>query len=172
MEELEKVEKLRESAGVSYEEAREALRASNGDLLDAIVYLEKQGKMTRPAPSVYSTEYEEQNGYERVEDHFEKEPTGRGFFERLKHFMSVIWRTLVDNSVSMKDKNGQEILKVPLILLVVLIFAGFGAIIPVMIVLLFFGFRYNIVGEKDMPNVNEILNRAGDMADNMKSELK
>ncbi len=172
MEELEKVEKLRESAGVSYEEAREALRESNGDLLDAIVYLEKQGKMTRPAPSVYSTEYEEQSGYERVEDHIEKEPTGKGFFERCKHILSVIWRTLVDNLIVMKDKNGQEILKVPLILLVVLVLVGFGAIIPVMVVLLFFGFRYNIVGEKDMPNVNEILNRAGDMADNMKSELK
>ncbi|MCR5791258.1 MAG: hypothetical protein K6G83_15350 [Lachnospiraceae bacterium] len=172
MEELEKVEKLREKAGVSYEEAREALRESKGDLLDAMVYLEKTGKTSRPAPSVYSTQYEEQSGYENVEDHREKEPTGRGFATRLKHVFSVIWRTLLDNSISMRSKSGEEVLKVPLILLFVLVLLGFGVIIPVMVVLLFFGFRYNIVGEKDMPNVNEMLNRAGDVAENMKEEFK
>ena len=42
MTEFEKVEKLRERANVSYEEAKEALLASEGDLLDAMIYLEKQ----------------------------------------------------------------------------------------------------------------------------------
>ena len=39
MEHLEKVEKLRERANVSYEDAKEALEASEWDLLDAMVYL-------------------------------------------------------------------------------------------------------------------------------------
>ena len=38
MEQLEKVEKLRERADVSYEEAKEALEACDWDLLDAMVY--------------------------------------------------------------------------------------------------------------------------------------
>ena len=41
MDKLEKVEKLREKTGVSYEEAKNALEACDYDLLDAIIYLEK-----------------------------------------------------------------------------------------------------------------------------------
>ena len=48
MEQLEKVEKLRQRANVTYEEAKQALEACNWDLLDAMVYLEKQGKVKEP----------------------------------------------------------------------------------------------------------------------------
>ena len=49
MTELEKVEKLREKANVSFAEAKEALDNTGGDILDALIYLEKQGKSTIPA---------------------------------------------------------------------------------------------------------------------------
>ncbi|WP_018247781.1 DUF4342 domain-containing protein [Orenia marismortui] len=42
MEELEKVDVIRERTGVSYEQALEALRAVDGDVLEAIVKLEKE----------------------------------------------------------------------------------------------------------------------------------
>ena len=45
MNEYEKVEKLREKANVSYEEAKAALEKCNWDLLDAIVLLEREGKI-------------------------------------------------------------------------------------------------------------------------------
>ena len=48
MDQLEKVEKIREKTGVSYEDAKSALEACNYDLLDAIVYLEKLGKIKAP----------------------------------------------------------------------------------------------------------------------------
>ena len=38
MDQLEKVEKIREKTGVSYEDAKDALEACNYDLLGAIVY--------------------------------------------------------------------------------------------------------------------------------------
>ena len=43
MEMIEKVERLREKADVTYEEAKAALEQSDGDLLDAMVLLERQG---------------------------------------------------------------------------------------------------------------------------------
>ena len=58
MELLEKVEKIREKAGVSYEEAKAALEACGEDVLDALVYLENQGKIKKPDVSVYTTEAE------------------------------------------------------------------------------------------------------------------
>lgn len=45
MDKLEKVEKLREKTGVSYEDAKNALEACDYDLLDAIIYLEKLDKV-------------------------------------------------------------------------------------------------------------------------------
>lgn len=44
MEKLELVELVREKTGVSYGDAKEALDASGDDLLDAIVWLEDQGR--------------------------------------------------------------------------------------------------------------------------------
>jgi len=42
---LELIEKLRERANVSYAEAREALEKCNGDLLEALIELEKEDKI-------------------------------------------------------------------------------------------------------------------------------
>ena len=45
---LESIEMIRERTRVSYEEAREALEASAGDIVEALIYLEKQGKIKPP----------------------------------------------------------------------------------------------------------------------------
>lgn len=42
---FEMVEKLKEKANISYQEASEILEKHNGDLLSAIVSLEQQGHM-------------------------------------------------------------------------------------------------------------------------------
>ena len=39
---LEKVDLVKERTGASYSEAKEALVISNGDVLDAIIYLEQK----------------------------------------------------------------------------------------------------------------------------------
>ena len=41
----EQIERLMDHAGVSYEDAQAALEASDGDLLDALVWLERMGKI-------------------------------------------------------------------------------------------------------------------------------
>jgi len=45
---LELIEMLRERAHVSYEEAREALEKCNCDVVEALIYLEKQDKIKTP----------------------------------------------------------------------------------------------------------------------------
>ncbi len=54
MDTFEKVEKLREKANVTFEEAKAALEEANGDLLDAMILLERQGKADARRES-YST---------------------------------------------------------------------------------------------------------------------
>ena len=42
---LEQVERLREKADVSYEQAKAALEEAGGSLLDALILLERQGRV-------------------------------------------------------------------------------------------------------------------------------
>ena len=51
MEKMEKVEALRNKAGVTYEEAKAALEANNWDVLDAMIALEKEGKVKQTSSS-------------------------------------------------------------------------------------------------------------------------
>ena len=55
---LEQVERLREKADVSYQQAKQALEYSGGNLLDALIYLEEQGAIPRPQGAYYSTRNE------------------------------------------------------------------------------------------------------------------
>lgn len=45
---LENVEKICAMANISYEEAKAVLDAANGDLLEAVISLEKQGQIQAP----------------------------------------------------------------------------------------------------------------------------
>ena len=56
MDNFEKVEKLVEKAGVSYADAKRALEQANGDLLDAMIILEQDGKTAAPEQPSYSTQ--------------------------------------------------------------------------------------------------------------------
>ena len=65
---LEMVDKLRARAGVSYEDAREALDSSDDDMLDALIWLEKNGKVAPPGVSRYSTGGDGESDGERFGD--------------------------------------------------------------------------------------------------------
>ena len=49
---LEQIERLRERAKVTYDEAKHAYEAAGGDLLEALILLEKQGKVKPPRATV------------------------------------------------------------------------------------------------------------------------
>ena len=174
MNEFEKIDKLRERANVTYEEARDALNEANGDLLDAMVILERKGKATQPQMSSYSTRYEAQPHYERVERDSsdpDKEAAKR-FGSSLKRFFKVLFSKLRYNALRMRNRAGEEVFRIPLWLLLLIVFFFWEGIIVVLVVLLFFGNRYDIVGRDDMSDANEILERAGRMADGVKEEFR
>ncbi|HIY01520.1 MAG TPA: UBA/TS-N domain protein [Candidatus Blautia faecipullorum] len=169
MEQLEKVEKLRERANVTYEEAKEALEASGWDLLDAMVYLEKQGKVKSPAQETYTTNYEEQTQYVSVKDKVqEQEETGsESFFKKLSRFAKILLQKSKDNSFYITRRD-EEIFHMPVWALALLLLFTWKLLIPVMIVALFFECRYSFKGKDNLDGVNKAMDKASDLADRVK----
>ena len=173
MEYFEKVEKLVQKAGVSYEEAKEALDASNGDLLDAMIMLERAGKTAGPQKSTYSTRYEDQTQYVSVTERIEqgKEAEGDSAGAKIKEVLGRIWHVLSRNFLAI-CRNGETLVKIPLWIALIILLASWFTVLVLVIVSLFFGCRYRFMGEADMQAANDIMDKAANAADKAKEEFK
>ena len=173
MEYFEKVEKLVQKAGVSYEEAKAALDASNGDLLDAMIMLERAGKTAGPQKSTYSTRYEDQTQYVSVTERIEQgqEAEGESAGEKIKEVLGKIWHVLSRNFLAI-CRNGETLVKIPLWVALIILFASWFTVLVLIVVSLFFGCRYRFVGEADMQAANDIMDKAANAADKAKEEFK
>lgn len=169
MDHMEMVERLREKAGLSYEEARTVLEQNNWDMLDALVALEKQGKVQGNAH--YSTK----NDAHADTGAKAKQPEGESFSDMMKRFgrwLKRMFRASVENQLCMLSHEGKQILSIPVLLFAALLILAFWVVLPLMIVSLFFGCRYLFRGpELGKSSVNEVVGKATDVADSIKSEI-
>jgi hypothetical protein len=176
MTELEKVEKLREKADVSFAEAKEALDNCGGDILDALIYLEKQGKTTVPAGGGYfsgnnaqqTEQYESQSGGTKTRD------SGESFGEMMKRFGRFCLNILnKGNNNFLNAYRGDElILSCPVTALVALLIFFFWVTIPVFIISLFCGLRYRFRGaDFDRDSVNKVMEGASNVVDDVKKTI-
>ena len=171
MEMIEKVERLREKANVSYEEAKAALEQTGGDLLDAIVLLERQGKVKEPAHSTSSTEYEEQKEYIKVRDKVEEQEKSAPSMGRTigRAFRGLI--RFIKQTTFIVTKGEDVVFTMPTLIFAILLFFFWEVLAPVMVIALFFGVRYSFEGEEEAEKANSILHKAGDFAQDVKSEF-
>lgn len=175
MDEFEKVEKLRQRANVSYEEAKEALDKSQGDLLDAMIYLEGQGKISADEQTSRSTTYEGQTDLVDVRDTVEKEDkknkkSERTLGQKIKHLCHLIWIKIRQNKFTV-ERRDEKIVTIPVWILILALFVSFWTVGVVLIVGLFFDCRYEIVGPDDLSAVNNAFEKAGDVVDKVKDEV-
>jgi len=171
MDEFEKVEKLRERADVTYEEAKEALEKSGGDILDAMIYLEKNGKARAPQQESYSTYT--QTPKTVIPDGKEKEKK-EGFGDMMRKFGAwcIKWLNKGNRNQFSVRKDGEEVFAVPITLLVVLAVFAFWVVIPMLILGLFFNFRYQFEGpDMHEVDINKAMDNAADAAENLKNEF-
>ncbi|MBQ8306535.1 MAG: hypothetical protein IJX90_10015 [Blautia sp.] len=171
MDNFEKVEKLRERANVSYEEAKGALEQSGWDLLDAMVLLEKQGKTAGPQKTSYSTDYDQQEDYAPVEktvynEEKEKGRARRSFRALVRDFI----RICRDNAFVVTRKE-REVFRVPVSILVLVVLFIWKLALPVLLVGLFLGFKYSFEGKDDLTKANELINSAENVANYVKNEF-
>lgn len=166
MEKLEKIEKLRERAQVSYDEAREAYDHCDGDLLEALIYLEKQGKVKPPkGDGFYRSEDQKQDqkqNQEQTEDQKTKDSQDWSWEGSKKQNNNAFKETLqqIGNVVASLIKKGNdtsfEVLKdrehmasFPVTVLVLLLIFAPWVTLPLLVIGLFFGFHYQFVSMDD-----------------------
>lgn len=174
MELLEKVEKIREKTGVSYEAAKEALEACGEDILDALVYLESQGKIREPEVRVYTTREEASEELRQANQNYEKS-ANESFQSQSHRFFKWVKKMLIKGMENMfiVSKNGEDKVTIPVLGLVALLFFVFWVTVPLMIIGLFCGYSYSFKGEIEKSvNINEACNKASEVAENLKKEFK
>ena len=169
---LEQVERLREKANVSFAEAKEALDATGGDLLEALIYLEKQGKVSPPpGGGSYSS-------YEKEEKSGGAENSHKGQYESCGEVLKKIGRLCVkiirkgNSNYFEVERGGNTVISCPVTVLVLLLLFMFWVVVPLMIIGLFFGFRYRFRGnELGKESINRVMDSASDTAEEIKRSI-
>lgn len=168
MDNFEKVEKLKEHANVSYEEAKQALESSNWDILDAMIYLEQNGKVHGPEQSSFSTQAEKIV----IDDDKEQKESLGNLIRRFGNWC-VKWIEKGNNNSFCVEKDNKEIFRVPVTLLVVMIFFAFWVVVPLMVIGLFCNVRYQFAGpDVKSVDINKAMDGAAEAAENIKNEFK
>lgn len=167
-------------ANVSYDEAKAALDATNGDLLEAIIYLEKQGKVTTPTGGgYYSSEKTDAGSGAYKKNCWEKQNNdcnGRETFSSLmKKFGKFCLRMIRKGNTNSFDvlKGEESKASAPVTAFALMLIFAPWITIPLIIIGLFFGFRYRFTGPDCSGSaVNDAMNSAADAAINLKKSME
>lgn len=151
MTKLEQIEQLRERANVTYDEAKAALEASDGDLLEALIYLEKEGKVEPPSGGGYFSsekhEHHQENGKKKKQTRVDSD----GIMETLEKIGKFLVGLINKGNTTSFDviQDNDVKMKIPVTILVLLVLFLPWVTIPLAIIGLFFGFKYNVSSMKD-----------------------
>ncbi len=156
MEEFEKVEQLVKVTGVSFEDAKNAIRACDGNIVDAMVYLEKLGKINKNNAESRSMSAEEKcrKAFEDV-----KKPAGK--------FVDYMTK----NKLSIK-KGEDEVVKVPVGAAAILGCMAASVAVPAAFISMMCGYEYSLSGETGVEGTNKVMGKVGDVAVKVKEECQ
>ncbi|WP_346928924.1 ubiquitin [Clostridium sp.] len=178
MEKIKLVDTLRDKTNISYEEAKSALENSNWDILDAMLYLEGHGRVKKPSVSIfYTNEYKESytNQKEVVnlkEDRDNNNSKSGNNFDGI--FESICKAIDTCNNIFVEiRRRGRVLLKLPLTVLILLLFFAFWIIIPLMIVGLFFDIEFLVLAKGvNTDKVNKVFSAISKNVQNIKEKFK
>ena len=162
----EMAEKLSERMGVTMEEATAALEACDWEMLDAALMLERQHGAK--GQEVYSTQSaQERDDGERESAKKERRGLVATLGELLRKALSL------GNRNHFEVRRGDEqLLEMPVTVLVVLMLFAFWVCLPLLVIGLFAGFRYSFSGaELGRDSVNSAMDKAAEVAEKVKEEV-
>ena len=156
MEHMDMIDKLREKAGITREEAADALTRADWDMLEALVILEREGRIAPLTSSVVTSDGSGTGagrgngfaggyngyGYAGAQSGSCAGGTRSGgvsFSERI--------RTLAKNSVAysfMVRREGKVLISLPVIVFLIILLAAFRITAAALLIGLFCGCRYDL----------------------------
>ena len=167
MTEQEKIDKLCEKAEITQDEARAALEATDWDLLDAIILLEKQGRV-KGAASSHSTQTDSSDGEENKEERPRFAAHASGVWSQIQRIIHI-----GNTNHFVITRKDREALRLPMTALVLLIVFGHLWTLAVLAIGLFCGLRYSFRGPNlGKESINNAMNRAADAAESVKNEIR
>lgn len=192
MENYQKLEQLVNKTGCSYEDARTALEANGWDMIDAVVSLEREGKVKKEtvekktekaieitaeiAPSA------DQAGESRQSASDEDGAAGKdsaGGSERKEgkpkrefKLWNRIKRILMNNRMVILKSNGDQFIDLPILAPIIALLLFFWATLGVAVLAMLFGFRFHFEGEDlGKTNINNTMDKATDYAEKVRNDL-
>ena len=160
MEQYVTIEKLRQRANVTYDDARAALEACNWDVLDALIMLENQGKaQADQQENPQSAQQPKEGSWKIYVDNDIKK-----WAKRVWRFICTVVRKGNANTFIITNKKQEEVLSLPVTALVLLLIGFWPWTALILVAWLFFGARYAFKGPDLGQKVNDAMNRAADMA--------
>lgn len=215
----EKVEKLSEKKGITPEQAKEVLEKCNWDILDAVIYLEKnpivnvqqtaanvseQGAVNlnkeqqsntenvqtvnaQAASSIPNSNCGQQGSYSTPQSPNNAQQTytvpegsqydstnSVSFSELLGRFFGFMGKIVtkgVENSFVI-SKNEKTVASIPLIVMILLLCFAFWGIVPIMVIGMFFDFRYSFSGPSVCKDkANNVMNKATKATEKIKEDF-
>lgn len=179
MDKMDKVEKIRTKAGISYEEAKEILEKCHYDMLDAMIYLEQQGKVPKPEVEVFATQGDagNQSGeFERAQANYrescEKKSSVGQLLDRFVHWCGKVLKKGWETQFCVSDKRGELIMKVPVLMLILAFLLAFWLVTILILIGLFQGCHFRFEGIEDIRvNLNGMCDKASEACDSVKKSF-
>jgi hypothetical protein len=177
---LEQVEKLREHANISYDEAKAALENADGDILQALIDLERQGRVNAPqGGGQYHSGSIEVSEVKKEESGKTKSQTNTGeksaFSRNMGRFFRWLGEIIHKGNVNalVVEKNGGSIMRLPITVMILLLIVAFWIVVPLLILGLFFSFRYYFEGpDISSTKVNDAMDTVANAAEEIKKDIK
>ncbi len=155
MNHFEMVEELVNKANISYQEAKDALETADWNMLEAMLMLEKAGRVNASCCSAKKS-----GSFKACCGKFAS--SVHGFIRKCNSNNFIV------------SRDGKSVITLPITLALIIILISCEFSLPIMILALFFGFRYSFIGP-DFANgckANNIMAKASSAAESVKNSVK
>lgn len=163
MDHFEMVEKLRQRANVTYEEAKNALEQCDWDILDALVLLESEGRVGNNTGAVPQEKFITK-AEEEADVRSRKKENEKSIGRRICECAIRLIRKGLENTFTVR-RGEEEIISVPVLVLVLLLVCVWPFTAIALIIGLFLGWRYRFSGPDIGKKINDIMDKAADTVD-------
>ena len=195
MENIQKIDQLVSKAGCSYEDAKAALEVCGWDMIDAIVNLERAGKV-KQEESGMAVQYAEEPvevvpevSADEIEGDYSRKVTYRcegtdgeqsdagsskkaAGAKREHKLWKRIKSILMNNRMIIIKSNGKQIADLPIVVPIIALIAFFWATLIIAALAMLFGYRLHFEGEDlGKTNINNTMDKATDYAEKVKNDL-